>query len=182
MLGRIGELIYWPLIHTTRGTTSNYRPTANLHNSQVTTAPAKPFPGCCVFTSRSLATASNSGDSSASRTPVPTSPTPVQKSLGQSQSYFTTGGLPQISWSWRQSSWYSRPAFFSQLNTFGNNPYVTSSLTRGWGCRLQLLLTLARGVILRPESRGTHGHILVSQIRDPPTAVQPEEEPSVPIG
>jgi hypothetical protein len=30
--------------------------TANLHNSQITTAPAKPFPAC-VFTSRSLATA-----------------------------------------------------------------------------------------------------------------------------
>jgi hypothetical protein len=41
-----------------------------LHNSQITTAPAKLSPACCVFTSRSLATASNSGDSSASRSQV----------------------------------------------------------------------------------------------------------------
>jgi hypothetical protein len=47
--------------------TSNYSATASPHNSQQTTAPAKPFPACCVLTSRSLATASNSGDSSASR-------------------------------------------------------------------------------------------------------------------
>jgi hypothetical protein len=45
---------------------------------------------------------------------------------------------------------------------------VTSSLTRGWVCRLQLLLALASAVILRSEFRGTHDHILLSQIRDPP--------------
>jgi hypothetical protein len=39
---------------------------ADLHNSQITTAPAKPFPAFFVFTSHSLATASNSGDSLAS--------------------------------------------------------------------------------------------------------------------
>jgi hypothetical protein len=31
----------------------------------ITTAPANPFPTCCVFTSCSLAAASNSGDFSA---------------------------------------------------------------------------------------------------------------------
>jgi hypothetical protein len=36
------------------------------------------FPACCVFTSRSQATASNSGDSSASRAQVFSSPPPVQ--------------------------------------------------------------------------------------------------------
>jgi hypothetical protein len=40
------------------------------------------------------------------------------------------------------------------------------SLTRGWVCSLQLLLALASAVILRSESRGTHDHILLSQIRD----------------
>jgi hypothetical protein len=40
------------------------------HNSQITTAPAKPFP-FYDFTSRSLARASNSGNSSASRESVP---------------------------------------------------------------------------------------------------------------
>jgi hypothetical protein len=61
---------------------------------------------------------------------------------------FTTGGLLPISSSWRQAPWDSRPVMFFQLNTCGHNPYVTSSLTRGWVCRLQLLLTLASAVIL----------------------------------
>jgi hypothetical protein len=50
-----------------------------------------------------------------------------------------------------------------------NIPYVTSSLRRGWVCRLQLLLAFARAVNLRSESRGTHDHILLSQIRVSPT-------------
>jgi hypothetical protein len=32
------------------GTINNYSTTANLHNSQVTTAPAKHFTASCVFT------------------------------------------------------------------------------------------------------------------------------------
>jgi hypothetical protein len=45
-----GVLIGWIDLLTTRpGITSNYSATANLHNSQVTTAPTKPFPACCVF-------------------------------------------------------------------------------------------------------------------------------------
>jgi hypothetical protein len=39
-------------------------------------------------------------------------------------------------------------------------------LTRGRVCRLQSLLVFARAVILESESRGTHDHILLSQIRD----------------
>jgi hypothetical protein len=39
------------------------------------------------------------------------------------------------------------------------------SLMRGRVCRLQLLLVLASAVILGSESRGTRGHILLSQIR-----------------
>jgi hypothetical protein len=61
----------------------------------------------------------------------------------QSQSYFTTGDLPPISPSWRQAPWDSRPAFSFQLNTCFHSPYVTSSLIRGWVCRLQLLVALA---------------------------------------
>jgi hypothetical protein len=64
--------------------------------------------------------------------------------------------------------WDSRPEICFQLNTCGHSPYVTSSLTRGQVCRLQLLLVLASAVILRSESRGTHDHILLSQIRDSP--------------
>jgi hypothetical protein len=72
------EKFYTPL-----GTTSNYSSTANRHNSQITTVPAKPFPACCVFISRSLALASNSGDSSALRAQLPSSQILVQNSLGR---------------------------------------------------------------------------------------------------
>jgi hypothetical protein len=43
--------------------------------------------------------------------------------------------------------------FLFQLNTYGHSSYVTSSLTRGRVCRLQLLLTLTSAVILRFKSR-----------------------------
>jgi hypothetical protein len=39
---------------------------------------------------------------------------------------------------------------------------------RGRVCRLQLLLVVASAVILRYESRETHDHFLLSQIRDSP--------------
>jgi hypothetical protein len=56
--------------------------------------------------------------------------------------------------------------FIFQLNICGYSPHVTSSLTRGWVCCLQLLLVLTSAVILRSESHGTHDHILLSQIQD----------------
>jgi hypothetical protein len=62
------------------GTTRNYSDTADLHTLQFTTAPAKPFPACCVFNSNSLATASNSGDYSASRGQILLTQPPVQNS------------------------------------------------------------------------------------------------------
>jgi hypothetical protein len=58
--------------------------------------------------------------------------------------------------------------FIFQLNTYGYSPYVTSSLTRGWVVRLQLLLVPSSAVILGSESRGTHNHILLPKIRDFP--------------
>jgi hypothetical protein len=54
--------------------------------------------------------------------------------------------------------------FFFQLNTCGHSPHVTSSLTRGLVCCLQLLLALASTSILRSESHRTQDHILLSQI------------------
>jgi hypothetical protein len=67
---------------TPLGTTSSYySATADLYTSQFTTAPAKPFPACCVLISRSLATASNGGDSSPFRAQVLLSQPPVQTSL-----------------------------------------------------------------------------------------------------
>jgi hypothetical protein len=55
--------------------------------------------------------------------------------------------------------------FIFQPNIYGYSPYVSSSLTRRWVCRLQLLLVLASAFILRSESRGTHDQILQSQIQ-----------------
>jgi hypothetical protein len=92
----------------------------------------------------------------------------VDNTLGHSQSYFMTGVLPPISSSWRQVPWDSRPAFSFRLNICFHNPYVTSSLTRGWVCILQLLLALVIAVILRSESCGTLENILLSQIRGTP--------------
>jgi hypothetical protein len=66
--------------------------------------------------------------------------------------------------------------FFFKMNTCVHSSYVASSLTRGWICRLQLLLTLASAVILRSESRETHDHILLSQIRN-----SPNQEGQVPV-
>jgi hypothetical protein len=67
--------------------------------------------------------------------------------------------------------------FIFLLNTCGYSSYVTSCLTRVWVCRLQLLLVLASTVVLKSEYRGTHDHILLSDIRDPP----PNLEGQVPI-
>jgi hypothetical protein len=39
---------------------------------------------------------------------------------------------------------------------------------RGWVCHLKLLLAPTSAVILGSEFCGTHDHILLSQIRDPP--------------
>jgi hypothetical protein len=57
-------------LYTPLGTTGNYNTITNLYILQITTALAKPLPACCVLTSRSLVTASNSGDSSTTRAQV----------------------------------------------------------------------------------------------------------------
>jgi hypothetical protein len=86
----------------------------------------------------------------------------------QGQCCFTTGGLPSIiSPLATIPLTVSTRDFISQLNTCGYSPYVTSSVTGEWVCRLQLLLALASVVILRSESLGTHD-ILLPQIRDSP--------------
>jgi hypothetical protein len=45
---------------------------------------------------------------------------------------------------------------------------VTTSLTRGWGCLLQLLLVFDSAFVIRSEPLGTHCQILLSQIEDSP--------------
>jgi hypothetical protein len=77
----------------------------------------------------------------------------------QSQNYFTTGGLSSS----RQATWDSRP------NTCCCSPYVTFFLTRGWVCRLQFLLLLASGVILRSESRRIMTTFYCLRFETPPT-------------
>jgi hypothetical protein len=79
--GKSWILDFFKYLYTLPKTTSNYSAMANLHNSQFTTAHAKSFPACCVFTSRSLATASNSGDSLAFRPHVVSSLILVQNCL-----------------------------------------------------------------------------------------------------
>jgi hypothetical protein len=64
--------------------------------------------------------------------------------------------LPPISSSWRRAPWDPRPVLFSTEHC-SYSPYVTSSLTRRWVCRLQLLLVLARAAIPGSESSRTHG-------------------------
>jgi hypothetical protein len=71
----------------------------------------------------------------------------------QSQSHFTTGGLPPICSSWRQAPWDLRPDFSFQINTCGHSPYVTSSLER-----MCLSFTIAAG----PRQR-IHSQVRVPQ-------------------
>jgi hypothetical protein len=58
-------------LYTQLQITSNYNAIANLHTLQITTTPTKPFPAYCIFTSRFLVTACNSGNSSASAMAAP---------------------------------------------------------------------------------------------------------------
>jgi hypothetical protein len=60
------EIGFTDHLYTQPGTTSSYRATAILHTSQIITAPAKSFAAFYVLNTRSLVTASNSEDSSAS--------------------------------------------------------------------------------------------------------------------
>jgi hypothetical protein len=57
------------------------------------------------------------------------------------------------------------------------SPYVTSSLMKGWVCRLQLLLALASAVSLRSESRGSHCTVSDRRLRGPgPRIYIPQEQ------
>jgi hypothetical protein len=68
-------------LHTPLGTTNIYISIAKIHTSQITTASAKHFPACFFSNSRSLSTASNSGDSSISLAQVFLSQPAMQNSL-----------------------------------------------------------------------------------------------------
>jgi hypothetical protein len=75
----------WKLdLLTQFGTTSNHSSIASFHTLQITTALVKRFPDC-VLNGSSLATVSNSGDSSATRAQDLLSQSPLQSSCQFSQ-------------------------------------------------------------------------------------------------
>jgi hypothetical protein len=57
---------------------------------------------------------------------------------------------------------------FFQLNTCAHSRYVTFSLTRGWVCRLQLLLTLA-SAFSGPSPAGLMATFYCLRFETPPT-------------
>jgi hypothetical protein len=145
------------------------------------------LPACCLFTSRSLVMASNSGDSSAFRSHIVTfrriSPAELSSTVN------STFATSLLSFSCRAR--LTCQTFIFQLNTCGYSPYVIYSLTRRRIWHIQLLLVLASAVILISESRGTHNHILLFQIRDSPNLegqvpvfISPQEQgdPIIPPG
>jgi hypothetical protein len=89
-----------------------------------------------------------------------------QNAVGlETESHTQSHSLPPNQFVLAPSTLRPTTNIFFQLNTCGYSPYVTSSLTRGWVFLLKLLLVLASAVILRSESRRTHVHILLSEIR-----------------
>jgi hypothetical protein len=156
----IGYWIYWPLTHTLLETTRNYSAISNLHNSQIITAHARSYPACCVFNSRSLATASKSGDPLTSRVQILSewrlpynclfsSQNPMHNWLGcRVESYVTTDGQ-SASLSWCQAFiWGPRPDFYYCQTVAG---------LLMWGAvsdeRTGLSFTIAAGPRQRSHSR-----------------------------
>jgi hypothetical protein len=87
--------------------------------------------------------------------------------LCQSESYVTTDGQ-SASLSWCQALIGGPSPDFYYCHTVSGLLMWGAFLTRGRVCRLQFLLGFASAVILEYKSRGTHGHILLSLIRDSP--------------
>jgi hypothetical protein len=130
-------------LYTRLETTINYIAIANLHTLKLPQYPLSIFPPCCVFISRSLATTSNSGDSSASSAQVSSSQPPMQNCISTNSLPLSTKWarvrvrvrIPLRLASYRQSVRLgARPLethdqIFFQLNSCGNSPYVTYTLT-----------------------------------------------------
>jgi hypothetical protein len=146
----------------THVTILHYSAIANFHTLQ---NHAESFPVRSVFASTCLITASNSGYFSASVLKYSLNGASLPTASSSVLLYdwrFTTNHFVLVTSPLR----FTTSNFIFQLNTCDYSSYATSSLTRGWVCRLQLLLVLASAIILRSESRGTHDHILLSQIGD----------------
>jgi hypothetical protein len=148
--------------------------TTYTHHSgiQVITAPplistdhkslhVKSSPACSV-NSRSLTTASNGGDSSASRSQVLSSQPPVQNSVLNWQltiNCIKSKSKTKSHYDWRSVSQYvlvSNPIWGSWPDI-----YYCFTVTVLF---LYMLLALASAVFLGSESLGTRDHILLSQI------------------
>jgi hypothetical protein len=85
----------------------------------------------------------------------------------ESEPYITTDGQ-SASLSWNKAPvWGFRPDFY-YCQTVAGLLIGALSLTRGQVCRLKSLLVLASAVVFGSYSRGTRGHILLSQILDFP--------------
>jgi hypothetical protein len=113
-------------LYTPLGTTSTYSVTANVHNSRITTASTKPFPACCGITNCSLATASNSGDSSASHAQVLSSQPPSQNSAlnWQLPGWWPFHTNLQVFSSQADFNWLGHPFAWTQWKT----PFPTVTL------------------------------------------------------
>jgi hypothetical protein len=132
-------------------TTSNYSAIVNLHNSQITTALAKPLPACCVFTSRSLAMTSNSRYSSASRAQVLSSQPPVQNCLTTHSvkvkvivTLWLVVYCLSVHLGVKPLETHDQRLFFSNWTLAVIVPYVAPSLTRRWVCFLWMNLAFCK--------------------------------------
>jgi hypothetical protein len=137
-----------------------YSAIADLHNLQFTVIHALGF---SVFTSRLLATDLKTETSNLNHYEVSYNFLWNHPGTSELNSKISPG-LPsrqsesEILYDWRfttnQLALALSPLrltarYLFHLNTCGHSPYVTSSLTRGWVCRIQLLLAIASSFILR---------------------------------
>jgi hypothetical protein len=157
-------------LHTPPGTTSNFSAIANLHNSQITTAPAKPFssplylhqpfPRNGFWQWRFFIFPRSGPVFTPSRAELNS-----QLTGSESESYITTDGQSPICVGVKNPSGAYDQIFITvrELRVCWCGALC---LTRGRVCRLQILLILASAVTFGSESRGTRDHILLSEIRD----------------